>query len=134
MNGKFVPGVDAPCEDFDWGRFHWISRPADTDAEQLVVTSVDVLPGQGHNFHRHPDQEEVIYIVEGTCEQWIDKEKRILGPGDAVFIPKNTVHASFNTTEENLKALAILSPAVGESGYELVDVSAEAPWNTLREA
>lgn len=132
MHGKFIRSSDAPREEFDWGRFAWISRPADTGAEQLVVTSVDVLPGQGHDFHRHPDQEEVIYIIEGTCEQWLEKEKRILGPGDATFIPRNTVHASFNATGENLRALAILSPAVGEGGYELVDVSGEAPWNTLR--
>ena len=132
MSGKFVPASDAPREEFDWGRFNWISRPGDTGAEQLVVTSVDILPGQGHNFHLHPDQEEVIYVIEGTCEQWLEEEKRLLGPGDAIFIPKNTVHASFNATDGNLKALAILSPAVGADGYELVDVSGEAPWNTLR--
>ena len=132
MSGKFVRASDAPHEGFYWGSFNWISRPGDTGAEQLVVTSVDILPGQGHDFHRHPDQEEVIYVVEGTCEQWLEKEKRILGPGDAIFVPKNTVHASFNTTGSNLKALAILSPAVGADGYELVDVSVEAPWNTLR--
>ncbi len=133
MSGKFVPGAAAPREEFDWGTFSWISRPAATGAEQLVVTSVDILPGKGHNFHTHPDQEEVLYVVDGTCEQWLEEEKRVLGPGDAIFIPKNTVHASFNNTDKNLRALAILSPAVGADGYELVDVSGEAPWNALRE-
>ena len=133
MSGKFVPGSEACREEFDWGTFHWISRPAETGAKHLVVTSVDILPGKGHNFHKHPDQEEVIYVVEGACEQWLEEETRTLGPGDAIFIPRNTVHASFNTTDKILKAVAILSPAVGAEGYAIEDVSGEAPWSTLRD-
>jgi quercetin dioxygenase-like cupin family protein len=58
--------------------------------------------------------------------------KRILGPGDSAFIPADTVHASFNIDENETKVLAILGPSVSDSGYEMVDVSGEAPWNRLR--
>ena len=33
-------------------------------------------PGKCHDFHRHPGQEEVIYVLEGTIEQWLEQEKR----------------------------------------------------------
>ena len=45
------------------------------------------FPGKGHDFHRHPGQEEVIYVLEGTIEQWVESESRTLTAGDAVVIP-----------------------------------------------
>jgi copper oxidase (laccase) domain-containing protein len=42
------------------------------------------------------------------------------------------VHASFNVSEKPVKVLAILGPCIGEEGYELDDVSDQAPWNDLR--
>jgi hypothetical protein len=43
-----------------------------------------------------------------------------------------TVHGSFNVAAETARLIAVLSPSVTEAGYELVDVSGEAPWNGLR--
>ena len=89
-------------------------------------------PGKGHDFHKHPDQEEVIYCVAGKVEQWIDRAKSILGPGDSAFIPAGMVHASFNVGSGEAKVVAILGPCVGEIGYELVDMAQEAPWKDMR--
>ena len=109
-----------------------MSHPPSTGARQLTVIDVALTPGKGHNFHKHPDQEEVIYVIAGKVEQWVDRERRFLGPGDAAFIPAGTVHASFNAGAADAKLVAILGPCVGEGGYELVDVAGEAPWNTMR--
>lgn len=132
MTQKFMRASKTRIEKFDWGEFAWISQPRATGARQLVVCHVVVYPGKGHNFHKHPEQEEVIYILEGKLEQWLKKEKKILGPGDSVFIPRNTVHASFNTSQVPVKVMAILGPCIGAGGYQLVDVSGKSPWNKLR--
>ena len=132
MSGKFIPASQADREQLDWGALAWLSRPETTGAKDLVVIEVNLLPGGGHNFHKHPEQEEVIYLIEGNIEQWLREEKQMLGPGDSVFIPADTVHASFNTSSRPAKVLAILGPCVGPDGYELVDVSGGAPWNALR--
>jgi quercetin dioxygenase-like cupin family protein len=132
MGGKFVLAVDTKPEILDWGKLGWMSNPPNTGARDLTVIDVTLLPGKGHNFHRHPDQEEVIVVLAGKVEQWIDRDKRVLGPGDSAFIPADTVHASFNVGSSEAKLLAILGPCVGPIGYELVDVAGEAPWNKLR--
>jgi quercetin dioxygenase-like cupin family protein len=95
-----------------------LSDPPTTGAKRLTVIDVNFDPGKGHNFHKHPDQEELVLVVAGKIEQWVDREKRILGPGDSAFIPADVV--------------AILGPCVGPVGYQLVDVADDAPWNTLR--
>ena len=91
-----------------------------------------IFPGKGQSFHYHPDQEEVIYVVAGKLEQWLDREQRVLVPGDAVFIPADMVHALFNAGKGEAKLIAIFGPCVGEAGYETVDVAGEAAWSGLR--
>jgi quercetin dioxygenase-like cupin family protein len=132
MGGKFIMAKEIEPEVLDWGRLGWLSHPRSTGAEQLTFIDVTLAPGKGHDFHKHPDQEEVIFVVGGKVEQWVDREKRILGGGDCAFIPADMVHASFNVGNTEAKIVAILGPCVGEGGYELVDVASETPWNTLR--
>lgn len=132
MSGTFVPANAVERETLDWGTLGWVSRPPSTGAQQLTVIEVDLLPGKGHDFHKHPDQEEVIFVVEGKIEQWLEQEKQTLEPGDGVFIPKDLVHASFNVGDEPARLLAILGPCVGEGGYEMVEVATEEPWRSLR--
>jgi quercetin dioxygenase-like cupin family protein len=132
MGGRFVLARETEPEVLDWGRLGWLSNPPNTGAKQLTVIDVNLDPGKGHDFHKHPDQEEVILVVAGKVEQWVDRQKQILGPGDSAFIPADVVHASFNVGDKPAKIVAILGPCVGPIGYELVDVAGEAPWKTLR--
>ena len=132
MKGSFAISAEVEPEVLDWGQLKWMSNPPSTGAGQLTVIDVTLAPGKGHDFHKHPDQEEVLYILSGKVEQWVDREKRILSPGDSAFVPADMVHASFNVGDRDAKILAILGPCIGEIGYELVDVAGEAPWNGLR--
>jgi quercetin dioxygenase-like cupin family protein len=134
MPGKFVIATEVRPEVLDWGRLAWLSNPPSTGARQLTVIDVSLAPGKGHDFHKHPDQEEVLYIVAGKVEQWVDREKRVLGPGDSAFVPADMVHASFNVGTSDARIVAILGPCVGKIGYELVDVSGDAPWRDLRKS
>ena len=132
MNGAFIPSTEAQRDDAPWGVSRWFSRPSATGTRQLVVIEVELEPGAGHSFHRHPDQEEVLYVLEGQVDQWLEREHRTLHPGDAIFIHKDVVHASFNVSSRPAKFLAILGPSVGADGYLTVDVSEEPAWKDLR--
>jgi quercetin dioxygenase-like cupin family protein len=134
MSGKFIAAKDVVRDTLHWGSLAWCCRPAETGAKDLVVMEVTLAPGEGHAFHKHPGQEEVIYVLKGTVEQWLDQEQRKLGPGDSVFISGDTVHASFNTGRSEAKLLAIVSPCVNrENGYAVTEVADEEPWRDLRD-
>ena len=128
---RFVTAQDVEVEELPWGPHEWLCRPGLTDARDLLLVRVRMPPGTGHAFHRHPAMEEIIYVVSGTAEQWVDRESRRLGPGDIAHIPKDMVHGTWNGGDDTLVFLAILSPARFD-GPALVDVSADAPWSTLR--
>ena len=128
---RFKPAAALVREEHDWGVSAQLSGPADGLAG-IVTIEATFLPAKCHDFHRHPGQEEVIYVIEGTIEQWVEDERRTLSAGDSVIVPASAVHATFNDGHEPARILAILSPAVGESGYGVEDVSAEEPWAGLR--
>jgi quercetin dioxygenase-like cupin family protein len=132
MPGKFILKDEVRRDELGILRLGWLSHPASTGASKFTVLEGTFFPGKGHSFHYHADQEEFIYVVSGTVEHWIEQEKRILGPGDSVFMPPGIVHATFNVGAADAKVVAILGPCVCDMGVEQIDVSGEAPWNGLR--
>jgi quercetin dioxygenase-like cupin family protein len=129
----FVRQSDVRNEEFDWGVIGWRCTPRGTGAKQLVVLDVSLEPGQCHDFHRHPGQEEMIIVTSGEVEQWVEQESATLGRGDSVFIDAGRVHATFNDSQQTVHLQVVLGPALdSELGYGLVDVSGESPWSSLR--
>ena len=130
---RFVTASDAIVEPSSWGPHEWLCRPGLTAAKQLQVVRVSMPPGTGHAFHRHPAMEEIIYVIAGRAEQWVESTSRVLGPGEIAHIPTDVVHGTYNASKDTLVFLAILSPALFD-GPALVDVSGEEPWAALRPA
>jgi quercetin dioxygenase-like cupin family protein len=131
-SGRFITQQDIARDQFDWGETGWISRPSFTGSTGLCVMDVTLAPGGGHPFHRHPDQEEIIWVREGRIEQWLEQDSQVLEAGDAVYIPTNVVHASFTQGDEPAKLSVILTPTAGDDGYSVIDVFEEEPWASLR--
>jgi quercetin dioxygenase-like cupin family protein len=128
---RFVCLADAPAEFLPWGRHLWYSKPGLVETKQLLLVQVDMPPGTAHQFHRHPGREEILYVLDGKAEQWVDRSRLELGAGDAAFIPMDTVHGIYNDSDRIVRFLAILSPAE-TAGPMLVDVYEEEPWRSLR--
>jgi quercetin dioxygenase-like cupin family protein len=129
----FMRAEEVRREQFDWGVIGWRCTPGAVGAKQLVVMDVEILPGAGHDFHRHPVQEEVIIVTSGEVEQWVGEEATVLRPGDSAYISAARVHASFNIGPETALLRVVLAPALGTgSGYELEDLSREEPWASIR--
>ncbi len=128
---RFVGETEIRIDPSPWGPHEWLSRPGLTEAERLLLVRVRMPPGRAHQFHRHPQMEEIIYVISGTAEQWVDREKRLLGPGESAHIPRDVVHATHNAGDDTLVFLAILSPATA-TGPALIDVHNEEPWRSLK--
>ena len=77
----FVKQADVEQEQFDWGTIGWRCRPANTQSKSLVVMDVTLEPGEGHAFHRHDGQEEMIIVKQGSVTQFIERDSTTLAPG-----------------------------------------------------
>ena len=65
MNGMFTSSSEVQRDQLDWGELGWLSRPKTTNGTASAVVEVTLNPRQGHDFHKHPNQEEVIYVIAG---------------------------------------------------------------------
>lgn len=130
---RFVTAAEAIVDHLPWGPHYWLCHPGLVEAKNLLLVRVEMPPGQGHAFHRHDEMEEIIYVVSGRAEQWVDRERRVLAPGEIAHIPIGVVHATYNPFDEPMVFLAILSPNRLD-GPPPADVSREEPWRSLRTA
>jgi quercetin dioxygenase-like cupin family protein len=130
--GQFVLKRDAKPVMAANGPAQWISTPGSTGLKQIVSLIATFQPGTAHDFHIHPGQEEIIYVLRGTIEQWLEGEKCIMKAGDSIVIGADVPHATFNTSKKNADIFVVLSPAKGRSGYKAVDVSKKLPWRDVR--
>lgn len=100
-------------------------------AEDVILIRATIQPGEGHGFHYHEDREEFLYILEGEIEQWVGEEKKLIGPGEVVFVAPGVVHASYNVGSADAKLLAIFGN-LGSDAELAVDVSDVEPWCLLK--
>ena len=129
---EFVTQGDVRQEQFDWGVIGWRLVPAH-GSKHLVVMDVTLEPGGGHDFHRHPGQEEMIIVRSGRITQYVEQRSATLGAGDSVYLDEGAVHASFNDGDETAELQVVIGPSLGgDTGYGLEDVSGEEPWASLR--
>jgi len=130
-NWKFVKEKDQTFEKALGRDHYWHYHPDGAENTESYMVKVVVPEGDGHDFHRHPKMHEILYILKGQAEQWIEDEMQILEVGGSVYIDADVGHATFNAGKGELEFLAILSPPNGwEAGT--LDVSKEEPYINYR--
>lgn len=70
-----------------------------------------LLPGQSVTPHHHREIEEIYYILSGSGVMRVGDEKREVAAGDAVYVPRRSVHTLENTGAEPIKLLLVCGPA-----------------------
>jgi quercetin dioxygenase-like cupin family protein len=133
MSDRFRMATEYTPDAMYFGTLRWLSHPASTGARNITAMDVVLAPGKAHSFHKHPKQEELLYVVSGEIEQWLDHEKRMMKAGDAIFIPPDVVHGTFNPGNREARLIVVFSPCVGDA-FETVEMAEQAPWKDLRQA
>ena len=114
-----------------YGSLRWFSRPEALNTTAMIAVEVTFTPGNGHPFHFHPEQDELIYVLEGEVRQWVDQVLHVLQAGDSVFVPHGTVHGSMNASSVDSRILVVRVRPADAKESDAVEVQHEAPWNGL---
>jgi oxalate decarboxylase/phosphoglucose isomerase-like protein (cupin superfamily) len=123
---------------FDWGTIKWLVTPHLDKGAGLTTGEVIVYPSQGHAPHRHPGEEEVIYVISGKGEQTVGEgtgtETFPIAEGDVVYIPTNVLHSTYNTTWSPLRLIVVYTPGGAETvldslpGARILDAGQAPAW------
>lgn len=128
---RIVPLSETEVERLPGKTHFWHCKPGMVKDTNLMFVRAQLPPGEAHRFHYHPHMEEILYILSGTAEQWIEREQRRMTPGDSIYIPAGMIHATYNAGPETLDFLAILSPAKTPPP-PTIEVADQEPWRSLR--
>ena len=78
--------------------------------EQLWSEIVCYEPGQSTAMHKHPLEEEMFYVIEGTANMNIGGDEGRYGAGELIKLPPNVLHDVRNLGDNRLVIMFTKSP------------------------
>jgi len=109
-----------PVQELPGRQLQWLVTPETLGVEKIGIA---IMNCPAHStvrpLHGHRDTEEVLLILGGQGEAWVDGEVASFKKGDAVLLPANSKHMVRNTGDEPLITASIFSPPTTPSSYIL---------------
>lgn len=101
----------------------WFVSKDTVGSEQLSIALMD-CPAYSvvKPLHSHKGVEEVILILEGKGEAWIDGERVNFKKGDAVLFPADSKHQVRNTGDCSLITASIFAHPYAPDSYVTYDM------------
>ena len=101
------------------GRFiRWIADGKTMQPKYLSSCVIRVMPHETvQPAHSHPRGEELIYIITGEGEAWVEGKISPMQAGSAVLFEEGEVHMIRNVGEVEMKVVCFFSPPTGLENY-----------------
>lgn len=80
-------------------------------ASNFSMGNVTLEPRGGQVPWHNQEQEEIYFIVEGTCEMCLGEERQVVRGGQAVYIPPGVFHQLTNIGETPARMVYCYGPA-----------------------
>ncbi|MFV2065418.1 MAG: cupin domain-containing protein [Pirellulales bacterium] len=106
-------------QEFEWGWIRWLMSSKLDPQAQMTFGIVQLNAGEVNPVHKHPNCEEVLYVLSGRCEHHIGKQTVLLKPGDLLRIPLGVPHAAKVIGEEPMRAVIVYN--TGDRQFEVVE-------------
>jgi quercetin dioxygenase-like cupin family protein len=90
---------------------------ASNGCSQLCIFEQWIAPGTGAPTHSHP-VEEVLTVLEGEAEMWMDEQRIIVSAGQSLIVPAGRKHGFRNAGNATLHIHAVLASPVFEATPE----------------
>lgn len=88
MSARFLKTIEQTERQAYWGRMRCVGEIG----QGCSAFRVQFHPHTPHGSHRHPDHDELIYVIAGSIRQIIDDETQVLNAGESAIIPRGTWH------------------------------------------
>jgi quercetin dioxygenase-like cupin family protein len=110
---------------FFGGGVHVWKAGAEETGGALLMFEDFLEAGKTTPLHIHPDEDELLYVLEGEIVVHIAGEESRVGPRGVVFAPRGVAHA-FLVVSETARILCLETPASAEAFYRAASAPATA--------
>ena len=93
----------------------WKLMTEDTDGAFFFFEDA-LSEGKTTPLHRHPEADEVTYVLEGEIVVNVNGQESRVGTGGMSFVPRGVPHA-FVVTSDGARLLTMQTPGVGQAFY-----------------
>ena len=100
---------------FGGGLHTWKLLAEDTDGAFFLFEDV-MAQGKATPLHRHPDADEMAYVLEGEILVKVDGKETRVTAGGMSFVPRGVEHA-FLVVSDGARLLSLQSPGAGQTFY-----------------
>ena len=97
------------------GLHTWKLTTDDTDGAFFMFEDV-MGRGKCTPLHRHPEADEIAYVLEGEIVANIDGKESRVSAGGMTFTPRGVPHA-FLVVSDTCRILALQTPGIGQAFY-----------------
>ena len=115
---EFVEASEQTVEEWRPGVTTRLIAAARNGAATLCAFEQHSQPGTGAPRHRHPDDEELIIVLEGIADFTVEGTLRRISEGAAVIVPPGAVHSFVNAGQQVLHTIAMFGSASPTVVYE----------------
>ena len=77
---------------------------------EFMSANVSILEETGDAMHTQASHDEIVVVLEGEVDFRVGEESRRVGPGDLIFIPRDTVHGPIVRDGQRFAALSVFAP------------------------
>lgn len=103
---------EAVIERFDWGELRWYANGAMGNAAGVAVGRCVLRPGCANPMHYHPNCEEVLFVLEGRIEHYVEGPGWMtMEPGSTITIAPNVRHGARNVGDVDAHLMICFSSA-----------------------
>ena len=113
MTANVIRLDDKPMATWREGKLSRLHASASCgNTAQLCINESWNDPGVGAPTHSHPDGlEEIIMVLEGDAEFWVDGDRTVLHAGDCIILPPYSHHGFSNVGTGKLHVIAAFGAA-----------------------
>jgi quercetin dioxygenase-like cupin family protein len=92
-------------EKYPWGEIRWMMNNKLDPQSAQTFGVVQINAGQKNAMHSHPNCEEILYVLSGSCEHLVGDKKVVLHPGDLIRVPVGVKHQATVIGNEPFRAV-----------------------------
>jgi len=104
--------------DLPWGKIVWLVSRGLGNSETMTFGRVTINAGDANPRHRHPNCDEILFLLSGRLEHSLGDERFVMEAGDVISIPKGAWHNARALGDENAEMAISFSSADRETEGE----------------
>jgi len=105
--------------EYSWGWIRWLMNSKLDPKAKMTFGLVELKAGQTNPLHVHPNCEEHLYVLSGSCEHRIGDKSVVLKAGDVIRIPQGVPHKATTFKKEPMQAVIVYSS--GDRQFKVVE-------------